>query len=302
VDPDGNLYVADRGNRVIRRIAADGPVTTLAGSPGEPGDQDGTGPQARFSAPTGLAWARDGHLYALDGHALRRISPRGEVITVLGQVGAPGFRDRESGTAGGPCLRAPAAIAADRAALLIADAGNHALRWFDPASGTLRTLAGDPARPGTRWGLLRDGLEGPLEEGYGTMEAPGAVAAGEGGDIVASSGGGLVLLARQHLPERPLAPELRPERPAVAPSEDLRADFQVGTAGRCGSGGRPIHYTVDFLDPDGALAQRCAGSGQGERLLSVTGHFTRPGRGWIRLRCVTDQGVSAGVKAAVEIR
>lgn len=300
------IYVADRGNRVIRRIGPDGIVTTLAGRPGDPGDRDGTGPQARFTAPRGLALGADGRIYVLDGHALRRISRAGEVATVLGRVDQPGFRDLPAGQgpgpAGVPCLREPAALAPARGLLLIADTGNHAVRAFDPATGALTTLAGDPDRRGIRWGLLRDGLEGPLEEGYGTLDAPAGIAAGQCGEIVVATGDRLVQLARQHLPDPPMRAELRPERPRAAVAEPLRADFQVSTAGTRGQGGRPIRYTVDFLNADGTLAERRAGAGTGERLLSETGRFTRPGRGRIRLRCVTDQGCSAGARAAVEVR
>jgi hypothetical protein len=117
-----------------------------------------------------------------------------------------------------------------------------------------------------------------------------------------ATGDRLVQLARQHLPDPPMRAELRPERPRAAVAEPLRADFQVSTAGTRGQGGRPIRYTVDFLNADGTLAERRAGAGTGERLLSETGRFTRPGRGRIRLRCVTDQGCSAGARAAVEVR
>jgi hypothetical protein len=56
-DGAGNLYVADTGNHVIRRIAADGTVSTIAGSPGTSGSTDGTGAAALFDSPWGLALA-----------------------------------------------------------------------------------------------------------------------------------------------------------------------------------------------------------------------------------------------------
>jgi sugar lactone lactonase YvrE len=54
VDPSGVLYVADFQSGLIRRIAPGGAVTTLAGG-GVFGYQDGTGPNALFSGPSGLA-------------------------------------------------------------------------------------------------------------------------------------------------------------------------------------------------------------------------------------------------------
>ena len=298
---NGALFVADRGNHVIRRISRGGRVSTLAGVPDQPGEQDGTGERARFAALRGLALGADGHLYVLDGHALRRITLDGTVTTVLGRPGEPGFRDGRD-LAGVPCLRAPWGVAEVRGRLLLTDSGNHAVREFDPAAGSLTTLAGDPDRGEIRCGLLRDGLEGPLEPGYGSLARPLGIAAGMCGEIFVASGPGLLLLARQHLPDGPAAvPELRPEGPAARAGEPFRVDFQVPTRTLRCQGGRPIQYTLDFLNPDGTLAERRAGKGTGERLLSETGRIHRPGPGQVRLRWVTDQGCSGGARAPVRV-
>ena len=297
----GSLFVADRGSHVIRRIGRGGRVSTLAGLPERAGDQDGTGEQARFSALRGLALGADGHLYVLDGHALRRITLEGVVTTVLGRPGEPGFRDGRE-LAGVPCLREPWGLAETRGSLLITDSGNHAVRQFDPAAGTLTTLAGDPERGEIRCGLLRDGLEGPLEPGYGSLAWPQGIAAGMCGEIFVASGPRLLLLARQHLPDAPAAvPDLHPEGPAARAGEPFRVEFRVPTRTRRCQGGRPIQYTLDFLNPDGTLAERRAGQGEGERLLSESGRIARPGPGQVRLRWVTDQGCSGGAKVEVRI-
>jgi hypothetical protein len=55
--------VADTGNHVIRKIDLDGTVSTLAGKPGEPGDTNGTGGEARFNGPLSLALGNDGNLW-----------------------------------------------------------------------------------------------------------------------------------------------------------------------------------------------------------------------------------------------
>ena len=71
-DAEGRVYVADRGNRVIRVIQPDGAVTTLAGSPGEAGSSDSP---ARFTDLKGLCLhPRLALLFVLDGHALRQVS------------------------------------------------------------------------------------------------------------------------------------------------------------------------------------------------------------------------------------
>src|SRR2546428_1071351 len=85
VDASGMIYVADTGNNRIRRIAVDGPVSTLAGS-ATPGFQDGAGAQARFNAPRGLALDNQGNAYVADSgnSSVRAITPSGNVSTVAG--------------------------------------------------------------------------------------------------------------------------------------------------------------------------------------------------------------------------
>jgi sugar lactone lactonase YvrE len=79
---DGSVYIADTGNRVIRRLAR-GVVTTFAGTPGTAGTSDGSLRAASFRTPEGLAFDGDGNLYVADfGNGVRRISPDGVVTTL----------------------------------------------------------------------------------------------------------------------------------------------------------------------------------------------------------------------------
>lgn len=80
---DGSVYVADRNNHLIRKILADGTVSTLAGASSN-GYLDGTGTQAYFNAPTGLALAA-GVLYVADSgnKAIRSVTLGGVVTTVF---------------------------------------------------------------------------------------------------------------------------------------------------------------------------------------------------------------------------
>lgn len=71
-DAQGTLYVSD-ANHVIHRVSGTGALTLVAGLPGTPGNVNGTGTDARFAFPEGLALTRDGELLIADSfnHAVR---------------------------------------------------------------------------------------------------------------------------------------------------------------------------------------------------------------------------------------
>ena len=81
VDSAGNVYVADSGNDTIRKITPSGVVSTLAGLAGSSGSVDGTGSDARFSSPRGVAVDSAGSVYVADlgNHTIRKITPAGVV-------------------------------------------------------------------------------------------------------------------------------------------------------------------------------------------------------------------------------
>ncbi len=94
VDGNGNVFVADKGNHIIRQITPTGAVTTLAGTPGVTGSADGVGAAASFTSPSGIAADAAGNIYVTDGnYIVRKITPAGVVSTIGGTAGVRGGAD-----------------------------------------------------------------------------------------------------------------------------------------------------------------------------------------------------------------
>jgi sugar lactone lactonase YvrE len=129
LDPEGNLYIAETRNHVIRRLAPDGTIDTVAGD-GTAGSSGDGGParQARLDQPYGLALGDDGSLYVADrgNFRVRRIGPDGTIDAIAG-TGEEGLAGD-----GGPATRARfgylARLALDDDGLLVADQSNAVAR------------------------------------------------------------------------------------------------------------------------------------------------------------------------------
>ncbi|MBK5294682.1 MAG: hypothetical protein JJE04_23750 [Acidobacteriia bacterium] len=136
VDSQGNLFIADSGNHVIRKLNPIGILSTVAGAGARGFSGDG-GPAALafFHSPSAVAADAQGNLFIADtfNHRIRRVGAGGIVTTIAG-VGAAGF----SGD-GGPALqarfRSPSGLAVDEAGnLYVADLDNHRIRKLTPAA------------------------------------------------------------------------------------------------------------------------------------------------------------------------
>ncbi|WP_201799079.1 NHL repeat-containing protein [Rhodoferax aquaticus] len=75
-DASGNIYVADTGNHLIRKITKDGVVTTMAGTAGATGSTNATGTSALFSSPSGVTVDANNNVYVADtgNNMIRKIN------------------------------------------------------------------------------------------------------------------------------------------------------------------------------------------------------------------------------------
>ncbi|SDF54020.1 NHL repeat-containing protein [Cellulophaga baltica] len=139
VDAAGNVYVADTGNDIIRKITAAGIVTTLAGSETE-GSEDGTGTAASFNSPNGIAVDATGNVYVADtgNHKIRKITTSGAVTTFAGS----GTRSGTDANGIAASFNRPVGLAVDVTGnIYVADSFNQKIRKITPA-GAVTTLAG----------------------------------------------------------------------------------------------------------------------------------------------------------------
>ena len=142
-DATGAVFIAEYFDHRIRRVDANGVITTFAGtgSAGFAGD-GGQASAAQFSNPASLAFDGAGNLYVADraNHRIRRIDSSGLITTIAG-TGTPGFSG-DGGPAAAAQLWHPSSIAFDDAGnMLIADADNRRVRRITPA-GVISTFAG----------------------------------------------------------------------------------------------------------------------------------------------------------------
>ena len=146
-DNEGNIYIADAGNNVIRRINATGFVSTLAGSAIQPASfQNGIGSDARFNAPNGIAYDLSVNMiFIVDSNnsLVRQMTLDGLVSTIAGNLAPRSDSKSNDGQSTNATFNSPYAIAVDsRQNLYISDTGNNLVRQIN-ASRYVSTFGGN---------------------------------------------------------------------------------------------------------------------------------------------------------------
>jgi uncharacterized protein YjiK len=189
VDSMDNLYIADTGNRRIRKVDANGNITTVAG--GGYGGDGGLATEADLGSPSGVAVDGAGNIFIADSwnHRVRKVDPNGIITTIAGS-GLGGFGNGGYGGDNGPATEAmldtPEDVATDQVGnLYIADTNNRRIRKVDP-NGIITTVAGS-GMPGS---YIADGT--PATQAM--LQYPEGVAVDALGNLyIADSGGDRIL-------------------------------------------------------------------------------------------------------------
>lgn len=148
VDREGNIYIADRGNNVIRKVTAStGIITTVAGNGTE--SYSGNGGQATLASldgPDGIILDSLGNMYIsdCDNNVIRKVTKSTGIITTIAGNGTAGFSG-DGGQATSAKLNDPSLkIAFDAAGnFYIADDANNRIRKVTVSTGIITTVAGN---------------------------------------------------------------------------------------------------------------------------------------------------------------
>ena len=130
MDRAGNTYIAEREGNGIRKVNANGVMSTVAGTGefGYSGD-GGSALAATWGGPKAIRCDHDGHLLVVDteNHAIRRIDAATGIVTTIagGRLGGDG----DGGPAGEAAMDRPHGVEVDAAGnIYIADSNNHRVR------------------------------------------------------------------------------------------------------------------------------------------------------------------------------
>lgn len=147
-DNAGNLYIADTGNHLIRKLViATLAVSTIAGSAGVAGYANGVGTAATFTSPRSLAYDGAGNLYVAEACDVRRIALATATVTTLAGSGTGCPQASTDGTGTAATFGAALTHVWDGAGnLYVTD--SYSIRKIVAATGVVTTLIGSNNRGG----------------------------------------------------------------------------------------------------------------------------------------------------------
>ncbi len=148
LDSSGNMYIADTGNSVVRKVTSGGTISTIAGNftdgPGFAGD-GGVATSAQLNHPSALALDSQGNLYIADtsNNVVRILTTDTNINTYAGNFGAGVGFTGDGGPATSARLNNPVGVALDSAGnLYLSDSDNNRVRVVNQATGVISTYAG----------------------------------------------------------------------------------------------------------------------------------------------------------------
>jgi serine/threonine-protein kinase len=171
LDKQGDLFVSDEENNVIREITASGNVVTVAGS-GAAGYQDGPAATAMFTRPEGLVVDANGDLYVAEGqnNVIRKITTSTAMVSTYAGTGTVGFNN---GALGSATFSTPYGLTIDGSGnLYVSDVQNNCIREINVSTGMVSTYAGSGAQGFTNGPAATATFYDPVEsifDGQGNM-------------------------------------------------------------------------------------------------------------------------------------
>jgi sugar lactone lactonase YvrE len=242
VDARGDVLLADSHNRRVRRVGADGVISTVAGTDWDLDNRgfSGDGGPATSAAmdPSDLGIDVAGNLYIADlqNARVRRVAPDGVVTTVAGNGSEEYSGDGGPATAAGLAWTTGLTVQPDGTLLVLGEFVNR-VRQVTPA-GSISTVAGDGSHNHSETaGREPVGDGGPATSAK--LKVPGAAVRGADGSLY-------------------IADTWNNRVRKVAPSGTITTVAGIGSAGFSGDGGPAVlaelHRPADLaLDHTGAL-------------------------------------------------
>lgn len=143
VSPAGELYLADSNNQRVRKIDADGKITTVVGTGATEAPLGDGGPAtaAHVSVPEAIAFDASGQLYVAEsgGHRIRKVDTAGVISTIAGNGVQEYSGDGGPATAAG--LDGPGPLAVDAQGRVYVGDGTARVRRIE-TDGTIDTVVG----------------------------------------------------------------------------------------------------------------------------------------------------------------